>query len=135
MKIIGLSDTFTTCDCCGRKKLKKTIVLDDNGAILYYGTSCAAMAIYGYKESSVNTKVRNQATDAQFIAERRKRDQVNWVNDAKEALSRFNQGKKWQTDPLLKRFNMVYRQRYDVFNIKPGHVSWKAWLEAQAAGA
>lgn len=135
MKIIGHSDTFTTCDCCGRKNLKKTIVLDNEGAILYYGTSCASIALYGYKDSSVNTKVRKQAAEAQFITDRTTAQNNQRVADAKEALARMNAGAFWQTDPLLKRFHNVYRQTYDVFNIKPGHVSWKAWLEAQAVGA
>lgn len=134
MKIIGLSDTFTTCDCCGRKNLKKTIVLDSEGAILYYGTSCASVALYGYKDSSVNTKVHKQAVEAQFIIDRVTARNNQRIALAKEALARMNAGAFWQTDPLLKQFYNVYRQTYDVFNVKPGHVSWKAWLEARAAG-
>jgi len=44
-QIIGISDEVTTCDCCGRTGLKRTVHLhlEDDGDI-YYGTTCAARA-------------------------------------------------------------------------------------------
>lgn len=136
MKIIGHSDTFTSCDCCGRKGLKKTIMLSDsNGAIFHCGTSCAAMAVHGWKGASINNQVRKEAVEAQLRTERHERSRNAWVNDANEALIRMNNGAFWQTDPLLKRFHQAYASVYDVFNRGPNFVTWRAWLEAQAAGA
>lgn len=42
-RILGTTDEITTCECCGRTDLKKTIVLDDyEGNISHYGETCAA---------------------------------------------------------------------------------------------
>ena len=44
-QILGLSDEVTTCDCCGRGGLKRTIRLGfDDGEEVFYGTTCASRA-------------------------------------------------------------------------------------------
>lgn len=43
-KIIGISEEVTTCECCGRSNLKRTVVLDLDGAVRYFGCDCAAKA-------------------------------------------------------------------------------------------
>jgi hypothetical protein len=46
LRIMGISDDVTTCECCGRSELRKTVALgDENGGIKYYGCDCAAKAI------------------------------------------------------------------------------------------
>ena len=42
VKVLGVNDDVTTCECCGRTGLKKTVVLDVEGSQLHYGTQCAA---------------------------------------------------------------------------------------------
>ena len=43
MEIKGITDSVTTCDCCGKTNLKRTVAIEtENGEIVYYGTSCAA---------------------------------------------------------------------------------------------
>lgn len=44
--LLGSTDEQTYCDCCGKKNLKKTIVLkrNDTGAIVRYGSNCAEKA-------------------------------------------------------------------------------------------
>lgn len=49
-KIIGTSEEVTTCECCGRSNLKRTVVLDIEGAVRYFGCDCAART---YRSSSV----------------------------------------------------------------------------------
>jgi hypothetical protein len=51
-KVLGITDTNTTCDCCGRRGLKRTVALDrldadenTTGDVVYFGTDCAAKAI------------------------------------------------------------------------------------------
>jgi hypothetical protein len=48
--VVGISDEVTTCDCCFRCGLKRTVALrfdtvdgDDDGTV-YYGTTCASRA-------------------------------------------------------------------------------------------
>ena len=50
VKILGITDEITTCGCCGRNGLKKTIALEigESNVPTYYGTQCAANALrYG----------------------------------------------------------------------------------------
>ncbi|GAA3509816.1 hypothetical protein [Streptomyces shaanxiensis] len=76
-KILGVTDDFTECGCCGRRGLKRTVALmpldaegnEDGTAeeVAYYGTSCAATAL-GWTQG----KVTDTARAAQ--AERDQRD-------------------------------------------------------------
>ncbi|MFJ2745462.1 hypothetical protein ACIO3O_38035 [Streptomyces sp. NPDC087440] len=50
--IKGVTDDCTTCDCCGRSNLKRTVALmpldadgNEEGEVSYYGTGCAAAAL------------------------------------------------------------------------------------------
>lgn len=52
VKILGITNDNTTCDLCGKTHLKKTVVLEINGAIVYYGSTCAAKTITGSKRDS-----------------------------------------------------------------------------------
>lgn len=43
MRALHLTDTVTTCDCCGRANLKATVLmLRDDGGTAHYGRTCAA---------------------------------------------------------------------------------------------
>lgn len=44
-KILGINDEVTTCECCGRTNLKKTVVLGTEHGEVRYGTACAAKAL------------------------------------------------------------------------------------------
>ncbi len=46
-KIIGITDDSHICECCGKKNLKKVVVMEniDTGSIVRYGTDCAAKAM------------------------------------------------------------------------------------------
>lgn len=41
-RILGINDEMTTCECCGRSGLKKTVVLTDGEREVRFGTECAA---------------------------------------------------------------------------------------------
>lgn len=52
MKILGINDEVTTCECCGRTNLKRTVILESETiGIVRYGTDCAAAAVYGKKSA------------------------------------------------------------------------------------
>lgn len=44
-KILGITDERTTCECCGKANLKRTVAIEFNSDIRYYGTTCAAKAL------------------------------------------------------------------------------------------
>ena len=56
VKYLGITDENTKCDLCGKPNLKKTVVLDTENGIVYYGTDCAASALMG-KRSPRNSKI------------------------------------------------------------------------------
>lgn len=44
--LAGITDEVDTCECCGRKDLKRTVALaDETGEVVFYGTECAAKAL------------------------------------------------------------------------------------------
>lgn len=46
MRVLGINDEVTTCECCGRSELKCTVVLETtNGGMVHYGRQCAVKAI------------------------------------------------------------------------------------------
>ena len=49
-RILGTTEENTTCDCCGKRNLKKTVVLESESGIVYFGVDCAAAAVLGSKK-------------------------------------------------------------------------------------
>jgi hypothetical protein len=45
IKFLGTSDETTVCGCCGKRSLKRTVALDIDGTVVYYGSDCAAKAM------------------------------------------------------------------------------------------
>ncbi len=56
MKLLGVTDERTTCDCCGKTHLKRTVALGTETGIVYYGVNCAARAL-GKKSSAYKVEV------------------------------------------------------------------------------
>lgn len=46
IKVIGISMNVTTCECCGKTDLSKTVKIEDqeSGLVMHFGTTCAAKA-------------------------------------------------------------------------------------------
>lgn len=44
-KILGITDERTTCECCGKANLKRTVAIEFTSEIKFYGTTCAAKAL------------------------------------------------------------------------------------------
>jgi hypothetical protein len=62
VKIMGITDEVTTCGCCGRNGLKKTIALEIDEVLTHYGTQCAAKALrYGNGAKFTTTKITAEA--------------------------------------------------------------------------
>jgi hypothetical protein len=44
IKVLGINDDRSSCQCCGREGLKRVVWLEiDGGEPVHYGTSCAAL--------------------------------------------------------------------------------------------
>lgn len=44
-KILAITDERTICECCGKQGLKRTVVIEFENDVRYYGTTCAAKAL------------------------------------------------------------------------------------------
>lgn len=79
MQVLGTTDERSSCDCCGRSDLKRTVVLStEDGSTVYFGTSCAAKALRWSSE-----EVKRVAKDADRIA-REERQRARMVAAKKE---------------------------------------------------
>ena len=81
----GYTDSVTTCDCCGRSDLKRTVALwaAEQGEEVYFGTSCASHALkMSAKEVKVNADLAQRAKDEAESAERNRQHDIGlaaWV--------------------------------------------------------
>ncbi len=81
VKFLGTSDEVSTCDCCGRADLKSTVALSiDDGDAVYYGTTCAALALQ--MEVKAIRQGTKAADDAKAEAERAAREAAHRAEQA-----------------------------------------------------
>ncbi|MBL0778059.1 hypothetical protein G6541_12280 [Streptomyces albidoflavus] len=84
-KIMGTTGDVTSCDCCNRRGLRRTVALqplDQDGAadgeVTYYGTGCAATAL-GRSSYSVRRAARAADLQAAMEARAELRDRAAWA--------------------------------------------------------
>jgi hypothetical protein len=76
MKILGFTEDFTVCECCGKKNLKGTFAFRTNqGDVFYWGSSCIKKA-YTMDQKEFTAKVkgdeierRNEARSEYYASE------------------------------------------------------------------
>ncbi|MQS17472.1 hypothetical protein F7Q99_36135 [Streptomyces kaniharaensis] len=85
-RILGTTDENTTCDHCGRKDLKHTVVFDiadaegnPTGELFYAGSSCAT-TLPGLQHLSAAT-IRQRARSAQLAADVRAAQEREWAGE------------------------------------------------------
>lgn len=72
VKVLGVSGDVTTCDACGKKNLKRTVVLEINEAEpVFYGKDCAAKAVCGRKDKAVANGIELRARAKSYIREKK----------------------------------------------------------------
>lgn len=78
---VGSTDTVTTCGCCGRADLKRTIVLQENESreFVYYGSTCGARAL-GWEVKQFNAAAKR----ADVAARNARRERAHRINQAVE---------------------------------------------------
>jgi hypothetical protein len=95
MKVLGVNDEVTTCECCGRTGLKKTVVLGTDGGEVRYGTECAARAMKcdaAAVRGMIKTTADEFARQAQIAANAEWDAYQNWLiatyGDARSDMAR-----------------------------------------------
>jgi len=73
VKILGITDDRTECDCCGKAGLKCTVALEHvdsegngTGEIVYFGRDCAARKLYGNNKSKSVKNVESLARAIEY---------------------------------------------------------------------
>lgn len=75
-RFLGISDEVTTCDCCGKTNLKRTVAISFNdGSPVFYGTDCAARTL-GRKASIVKDEMNAVAYAQKWIAKGADRERI-----------------------------------------------------------
>jgi hypothetical protein len=73
-KVVGIVDEVTTCECCGKSDLKKTVALmDEEGNVQYFGTICAGKKL-GYKKE---------------VAKKVEKDLLSYVASVRNDINKF----------------------------------------------
>lgn len=68
-RALGITDAVTSCDCCGKSGLRRTVCMElDGGELVHYGTTCASRNT-GKPRAVIAAEVR-QAEAARLTAAR-----------------------------------------------------------------
>jgi hypothetical protein len=112
MKIIGITDEVTSCDCCGKSNLKKTVVLEDQeGNINYFGQVCASKAA-GWSKEYVKEEVKAiEKTNKQLMKDK-KIEIEKFVNTHPLKIERREDLQKLSGVPFKQRIEMGYIQKW-----------------------
>ncbi len=64
-RVDGISDEVTTCECCGRTNLRRTVALSLDGESdpVYFGRDCAARALRGVGHRVAGKDIEGRATE------------------------------------------------------------------------
>ena len=120
MRALHLTDTVTTCDCCGRANLKATVLmLRDDGGTAHYGRTCAAR---NSGKTSKQIQVEIYAEEARQ-QQRQRKMQAN-----AEALAAFN------ADDMNHSGLQIQRRNYHQLGGAQVLGRFPDWLAARAAG-
>lgn len=71
-RILGINDEVTTCDCCGKVNLKRTVAIElEDGEIVRYGVDCASRVfkarVFGNKMVNPSaSSIKNAALEANY---------------------------------------------------------------------
>jgi hypothetical protein len=61
-KLLGIVDEVTTCDCCGKTRLARTVAMErEDGEVVHYGTTCAARALTGSRNAKTGELIWGRA--------------------------------------------------------------------------
>lgn len=109
-KIIGLNDEQTVCDCCGRKGLKRTVVLERHESgentldIIRVGVDCAAILSAKSGKVLSAARIKREATKQQSIADR----ETQWA--VKELAWKIQN----RIADTIEKANEIFRKQYPV---------------------
>lgn len=66
-QFLGITDDVTVCGCCGRTGLKRTVALEIDDEVHFYGCDCAAKALEGvYRFRPTRSEIETWAINALY---------------------------------------------------------------------
>lgn len=79
IKILGTDDSVNNCDCCGKSGLKNTVVVEVDGEIMHYGSTCATKHT-GMKSSQIKKAIDGVHQDKVDAAKKEFHSSVEYKN-------------------------------------------------------
>lgn len=102
MKVLGINDEVTTCECCGRSNLRRTVVLGTDAGEVRYGTECAARAM---KRGKLDVERAIRTAELEAAARRQAEANAEWDRYAAwlqatygDTRSDMGRRKAWRAD-------------------------------------
>ena len=113
--VLGITDERTSCDCCGRIDLKKTVAMNDNetGEIVYFGTSCATSSKKYTSKDEITIVKADIKTAKSKVSE--KFNQLGYERDERaiSLLIEFENTRAYETskiDNITKRLKAIHNE-------------------------
>lgn len=92
MRLLGITDSVNTCDCCGKTDLKCTVAFEQEDLnIVYYGRICA-QRWYGKAQKVINGELRTIKDNANSEASKLYRSDPIYA-EYEALLAKLNQQK------------------------------------------
>ena len=120
--LLGIVDDVTTCDCCGKKNLKRTVALDKDGDVFHYGTTCAAHALTGRR----NRKTGELIWDRAVMVQRCKEVLPQVLRAVQDGLNEREATKMLSSD-FRSSFLVLFGRYVDTGNKKPLRIFYNGW--------
>jgi hypothetical protein len=100
-RILGITDSINSCDCCGKQNLQKTVAIEncETGEIAHFGTSCAMQPskCFGFEKSEM----------ARALSDYKREQEIIWAKT--RALYKTKGGKMVSYDDRLTGGSMGLR--------------------------
>lgn len=123
-RAIGLDDSVTVCDCCGRSDLKFTVVIElDDGEIAHYGQVCVRRNT-GRTQAQINTDIKAELTRRVEAARQEYRSTVEY----RALLQKMAERNRFPwSDPRRcgREANAYIAQEDAAASLKLNEVSWR----------
>lgn len=68
-RVLGTDDSVNSCECCGKSNLKYTVIVENNGEVLHYGSVCATRHT-GYTDKEIKNTIKDELSARKERAKR-----------------------------------------------------------------
>lgn len=121
-RAVGTDDAVNSCDCCGRKDLKYTVIMlnDETGDVVHFGSTCAVRNS-GKAQKFLTAEIDQNQRAAQAELDR---------SEEKAALEAARERARAQRIPLGKPFLAATQPELDAYNARGKEIAERYHVRA-----